>query len=326
MVEIENGGFICAYLFDGEGGGKQLDPAAIRAWKPEDGFLWVHVDRTGEDAVHWLRAESGLPPIVRDAILMEDTRPRAAEFEDGLIVILRGVNLAPGAEPEDMVSIRLWIDSHRVISVRLRRLMAVADIRTELSHGHGPKGPADFLTFLAARLADRMGPVIESMEDMADELEEQVVERAGGDLRTQLGDLRRTVITLRRYIAPQREVIARLASTPAPWIREGHRLHLRESADRMTRFVEALDETRERGSVTHDELTSRLSEQMNRNMYLLSIVAAIFMPLGLITGLLGINVGGIPGTDSPWAFTFVCVLLVVLGCGGVWLLRRLKWV
>ena len=177
MVEVENGGFICAYLFDGEGGGKLLDAAAMRAWKPEDGFLWVHIDRAGEDAVHWLRAESGLPPIVRDAILMEDTRPRAAEFEDGLIVILRGVNLNPSADPEDMVSIRLWIDGRRVISVRLRRLMAVADIRAELSHGRGPKGPADFLAFLAARLADRMGPVIESLEDTADGLEEQVVER-----------------------------------------------------------------------------------------------------------------------------------------------------
>ena len=81
-----------------------------------------------------------------------------------------------------------------------------------------------------------------------------------------------------------------------------------------------------RGSVTHDELSSRLSEQMNRNMYLLSMVAAIFLPLGLITGLLGINVGGIPGTESPWAFTLVCLLLVGLGGIGVWLLRRMKWV
>lgn len=323
---VENDGLVAARLFDGEGGGTALDWDGLRAWTSGQGFLWVHLDRAGEGARRWLERESGLPPLVRDALLTDDTRPRAAEFADGLIVILRGVNLNPGADPEDMVSIRLWIDGGRVISIRLRRLMAVEDIRESLDAGRGPKGPADFLVALTDRLVARMDPVIDELEDAADTIEERVVEGAADDLRARLGDLRRTVITLRRYLAPQREVIARLAGEPAPWIRDGNRLRLRETADRLTRYVEVLDEVRERGSVTHDELTSRLSEQTNRNMYVLSVVAAVFLPLGLITGLLGINVGGIPGTDSPWAFAIVCGLLVVLGGGGVWVLKRLKWI
>jgi zinc transporter len=64
---------------------------------------------------------------------------------------------------------------------------------------------------------------------------------------------------------------------------------------------------------------------MNKAMYLLSIIAAIFLPLGLLTGLLGINVGGIPGTDSKWAFTLVTVVLVSLAIILVAWFKKIKW-
>jgi zinc transporter len=90
----------------------------------------------------------------------------------------------------------------------------------------------------------------------------------------------------------------------------------------VARIVEELDAAREQALVTRDELSSRLSEQMNRTMYLLSLVATVFLPLGLLTGLLGINVGGIPGTESSWAFTVVCLLLGIIGLVEVIILRR----
>ena len=65
---------------------------------------------------------------------------------------------------------------------------------------------------------------------------------------------------------------------------------------------------------------------MNRTMYALSVIAGIFLPLGLLTGLLGINVGGMPGVENGWAFWITCALLVVLAAAEVWLFRRLKWI
>ena len=85
------------------------------------------------------------------------------------------------------------------------------------------------------------------------------------------------------------------------------------------------DAARERAQVAQDELTHRLSEYINRNMYTLSIVAAIFLPLGLITGYLGINVGGIPGEKWDWAFTVVGAMLITFALIEVWLFRRLRW-
>lgn len=131
-----------------------------------------------------------------------------------------------------------------------------------------------------------------------------------------------TSIVLRRYLVPQREVIGRLHAERVSWLSDEIRAYLRESADRVTRYVETLDSARERAAVSSEELASRLAEQMNQTMYLLSVVAAIFLPLGLITGLLGINVGGMPGVDTPWAFTAVTVTMVGLGLLEVWVFRK----
>ena len=63
---------------------------------------------------------------------------------------------------------------------------------------------------------------------------------------------------------------------------------------------------------------------MNKNMYVLSLVAGIFLPLGLLTGLLGINVGGMPGEGNAWAFAIVCIVLVAMAAAVLWIFRRMR--
>jgi zinc transporter len=244
---------------------------------------------------------------------------------DGLLVILRGVNLNPGSDPEDMVSLRLWIDAHRIITLRFRHLMAIEDVRREIESGSGPTSAGDFLTTIAGHLIDRMSPTIDALDDEIDSLEETLLEGQSQDDRRMLAELRRRVITLRRYIAPQRDVMNRLSTERLASLSDLDRARLREVADRVTRYVEDLDAARERAAITQEELASRMSAQMNRTMYVLSLVAAVFLPLGLLTGLLGINVGGIPGTENKLAFTVVCIVLLLIAGIQIWLFRKKRW-
>ncbi|MGB5259388.1 MAG: CorA family divalent cation transporter [Gammaproteobacteria bacterium] len=145
------------------------------------------------------------------------------------------------------------------------------------------------------------------------------------ELRPKIADLRRHAIGLRRYLAPQREAVARLFSEKVEWLSEMDRLRLRESADRTTRPIEDLDLARERAVVVQEELISRLSEKMDRTMYVLSMVAAIFLPLGFLTGLLEVNIAGIPGTGYKGAFVIFCVVLVLMVIVQVWLFKHKKW-
>lgn len=294
-------------------------PAGQGAWR------WIVLERSHAGARQWLNRKSGLPRLAREAVLAEETRPRATLMAEGMLVILRGVNLNPDADPEDMVSLRLWIQNDRVIALRRRRVLATEDVKANMEAGTGPVTPGELVVALADRLNERMGGVIGGLEDRIDELEEQTTELGGEEMREQLVDLRRTVIPLRRHIAPQRDALSQLMTARVDWLDDRQRARLREVADRLQHFVEELDEIRERAMLLHEEVSARIAEQMNRNMYVLSVVAAIFLPLSLITGLLGINVAGIPGASWPYAFVIVCALLGVLGAAEYWLFRWRKW-
>ncbi|MPZ09765.1 MAG: zinc transporter ZntB [Kiloniellaceae bacterium] len=320
----EDGSFVS--LLDGAGGARR--ESAGRDDLDTDQLIWAHLQRDSASAARWLAHERGVPPLVRQALTAEETRPRCTPLEGGLLLILRGVNLNPEADPEDMVSIRIWTDGKRILTVWLRRLLAVGDIDAMLAEGRGPKTVGEFLTLLSERLVGRMEPVIAEIDDRIDALEDEVLEHYDPALRGRLAAVRRQAIVLRRYFAPQREALLRLAtdSEAAPWLEPRDRHLLREVADRITRYVEDLDAGRERAGVVHDQLANHLSDELNRGMYILSVIAAVFLPLGFLTGLLGINVAGLPGAETPWAFAAVCAILAVLAGLELWLLRRLKWI
>lgn len=323
----EPGGLVMAYLFDGEGGGRLLGWEAVREWRPADGFLWVHLDRRAKESRRWLREDSGIAPAICDTLITEEAmRPRSRKIAECTLVILRGANLNPGADPDDMVAIRLWIEPNRAISLRHRRVSAIRDLRDSIEAGQGPCDAGDFLAGMASKLASRMGPVIANLDDEVGRLEADVIGDRSEAHKTELADLRRQAIQLRRYIAPQRDVMADLSREDVSWLDDRHRGHLHETANRVTRFVEDLDAVRERAQIIQDELAALLSEQMNRNTYLLSVVAAVLLPPTFVTGVLGINVDVIPGSGHPWAFFAVCGFLVAAAAIQFWLFRRLKWI
>lgn len=130
-------------------------------------------------------------------------------------------------------------------------------------------------------------------------MEQEVIATESHALRTRLSEIRREAIMLRRYLSPQRDAMTRLPAESVPWLSDANRLHLKEATDRLVRCIEDLDSARDRAAVTQGELANRLSEQLNTRMYVLSLVAAVFLPLGFLTGLLGINLGGIPGSEKP---------------------------
>lgn len=319
-------GLICAYVLDGEGGGKILDWAGVRAWCPGDGILWLHLDRLAEPAAAWVREESGVAPLIVESLLADGSRPRIVTEGNALIVFLRGVNLNPGADPKDMVSARCHIESDRIITLRHARLMAINDLREALERGVGPKTPGEFLVRMAGGLIDRMGPVIAEIDEALDDLEHQVQQAPSPDARVSLRHARQTSIMLRRYLAPQRDAMSRLMAERIAWLDDLDRAMLREIADRTTRYVEDLEAARERAAAVQEEFNYQVSERMNRTMYALTVVAAIMLPPSLIAGLLGINVGGMPGVDSGSAFWIVVVVVIVLAAVEYVFLRKLRWI
>jgi zinc transporter len=320
-----NDGLLNAFLLDGKGGGTPLEWSEVDSWTPAQGALWVHLDFTRPGTHQWLEQKSGLDPLLAEALTADETRPRCESLEEGLLLSLRGVNSNPGSEPEDMVSIRLFCTGERVISTRRRKLLTIGDLVEALKQGKGPRTTGDLTAMLADRLIERMSDVVNDLEERIDNAEEKIIAEAGQAGRGSIQELRREIILLRRYIAPQRDAMNRLSIAKVPWLGKRNRLQLRESADMITRHVEDLDSARDRAGVAYEELSSRLDEQMNSRMYVLSLVAGLFLPLGFLTGLLGINVGGIPLADNPLGFLEVVLFLIFLIVIQVIVFRRKKW-
>ncbi len=326
MMESMEDFILFSYLFDGNGGATPLQGQEIGKQLESDNLAWVHLDATCSETRGWLEQEIDyLDVSIPDALLEEETQPRVLETDRGMMLILRGVNLNENSDPEDMVSVRMWIDQNRIISMRRRPLKAARDIESRLLQGKGPVDSGSFIAMFIDALLDRMEPALQELDDRTDAVEERVLEDASTRQREDINAVRKEAILFRRYLAPQRDTLQHMRQSELEWIGEGERRSIRESFERMRRIVEDLDAVRERSQIVKDELATILADRLNKNMYILSVIAAIFLPLGFLTGLLGINVGGIPGAEDPQAFYYFCAILTAIVVLQVVVFKKLRW-
>ena len=325
MSDSHDDGFLFALKLDGQGNASELSWEGVDEFWDDETFVWVHLDYSDEHSQKWLKEKSGIDPITCETLVSENSRPRCVTSEDGILVNLRGIDHSPDSDVEDMISLRMWVEHNRLITLRQHRNPAVMAVKKQLSSGKGPRDAVGILLELSDEITRHTGKTVSRLDDDMDGYEEQVIATETRELRSKIADIRRSAIGLRRYLSPQREAMTQLTMTKVSWVEESDRIQFREIADRVTRQVEELDAIRDRAAVTQEELASRLAEQSNRTMYILTIITGIFLPLGFLTGLLGINVGGMPGTDSGIAFWMVCGLLLIITIAEIIIFKRNKW-
>lgn len=325
MSEVEPN-FLYSTVLDGHGGGRDIPASDVRDWNPDDGQLWLHMDSTDPSCEAWIRQQEGVDDVIADTLLADETRPRSVVTANGLLVVLRGVNTNPGADPEDMVSVRIWLERNRLISTRRRRLLSVVDVHEALLAGTGPRSRGEFLILVIEGIANRIGDFVDGIEDRISELEDRLGAGATIELRSAIADVRRQIASVRRFLAPQRDALDRLIRHHNELLSSDETHRLREEADRITRHLEDLDLARERTLVLQEELQGRLAEEQNARMYVLSVVAAIFLPLTFVTGLLGMNVGGLPGTENPQGFAVAMIVMLAATGGLVAYFRWKRWI
>ncbi len=321
-------GLVHAFVLDGRGGARAISREAFAGLElAEQESLWLHWDRSHPQTQDWLRRESGLSAFACDLLLEENTRPRLLSLPDHeLLLFLRGVNLNPGAEPEDMVSVRIFADARRAISLRMRPLRASEDVIRDLLAGSGPKTSSELILSLADYLTDKVDDLVAELADRVDTQEDLVDadERHMPD-HDQLLQLRRRAASLRRFLAPQRDIYAQLARNQLPWFVADDSDYWNELNNRLTRYLEELELSRERVSLVLDAESRRMDERTNRILYRFSIITMVFLPMSFLTGLLGINVGGMPGAQSAYGFLIACLVMAAIGVGQWWLFRRWRW-
>lgn len=327
MLDVAEG-LISVWAFDGKGGGTRLTLEEARGpyTLPEGGFLWLHFRHLERLDQVWLRQQSGIDPSAVESMQEAEGRARCAVFADGALLTLRGINLQRNALPEELVTVHLWIDPRRIVSVQHEPLSALADYSDMVARGRCPRSQGELVAELSMRLVDRLDSVVTSLLDEADELEDGAYAANFSDIMPKIVVMRRVAIKLRRHIAPQREALNHFSLEDDEWLGPKDRNRLRDAADRVTRFTEELEGVRERAALIRDQMVDRRAEQMNRSMLVLAAVTVVFAPLTLISGMFGMNVGGIPGSSDGEGFWLVSFLLVAVGLGMLYAFRLIRWI
>lgn len=313
-------------VLDGRGGGRPLGWADAQGWEPAapGEVLWLHVCRNRPGVQEWLES-LGIPEPTVELLISDETRPRAFREGRALVATLRGINFNPGAEPEDMVALQVWSDGDRVFTLRRRRLQSPRDVCALVDAGHGPRDAGRVITDLVEALINRMNASIVDMNEAIDAMEEDGAEVDTDDMLEQIAAIRRNCLGLQRHMAPQHEALETIARTAPDWFEAEDRREIAESIDRLRRFLEDINISKESALVLQDDIRARSVARAERTNYLLTIVAAIFLPLGFITGLLGINVGGMPGVEDSHAFWIVVGLCCAILFAQLVLFWKWKW-
>lgn len=282
---------------------------------------WIHCDRGSVQFEQWL-VEQGVDESVRESLLASDTRPRFQQINnDSFFLILRGVNLNKGKEPDDMLTIRLLYTPQRIITCNQQSSKAIQSVVKAFKNASGPENLEMLVIALLTQLNAKIDLVLEPIEQFIDE---QDTDAFSKEEISEVSAQHKKLLRLNRFLKPQRYALSALCKNKVATF-ESCDVYLANQLDALQRIVDTIDFYIAQIDVINHRIEQINAEVMNRNTYLLSIIAGVFLPLGFLTGLFGINIGGMPGVENQSAFYWFCGVLTGIGLFEIYLFRRLKF-
>lgn len=317
-----------AFAFQIQPDGRSVELDESRCQEALDsgaGLVWLHLDLQAPEARRWLQRDSHLDPMETEALMAEATRPRLSLLPHGVLMNLRGLNARSQHEMTETISVRCWFEENRVITASRFPLQALEKLAEMARAGHQLQSAGAIASYLIDILVEDIGTYVDGLEEELDTLVEQIDSAPEDVVREAIHRLQRQAILLRRFIAPQQLALGKFSESEISWLTPRSRRRTMEAANEISRLVEVLNFVWERAQIIREDLQMRSTGETNRRLYLLSILSAIFLPLSFVTGLLGVNVGGIPGAESHQAFAVLCLLIAMLAMAFGWWLKRSRW-
>lgn len=285
------------------------------------GVTWIDIDIADEEERAWLVAWNEISDQAK-ALLLEPVRLSHREhLVDGMILSLRTMQAGETDYIDHLTDLKLLIGRSQAITVRTGEVAAVDELRQFLRSGRILVTPVDLLGFMVSGMTKRMEVVIFDLTRDIDAVEDQLLDSESVPSGQTMNELRRRVIRIRRQLTSVQQVLSPIASDPALTLDADDRETLVRASNHVTRYMESLEDCRTHVQMLQDHIEAQHVTTMNRSSLNLTIVATVFLPLTFLSGLLGMNVAGIPEEHNPWAFWVVSGVSSLLALV-VWLLLR----
>ena len=322
---VSRRGLVCGFGVDLSGTMTEIDPSEIDAvLASEDTMVWLHFDQSDAEARTWIETSDHLPDAAKAILLKSDTHMRIESAGRGLAGVVGDLHHDFRESPNQLDVLRLYIDNHCLISVRRNPLSSVLKLRQAIGEGLRVERPITLITHFLHHLTDTLGDVMLELADDVDAVEDTILLGRPSRPGEELGRIRRVAAQLRRHMVPQQHALLGLLSHLPDWIGSADATQLRNAVERLAALGHDLELVQERSRLLQEQASARLAEMTGRNLYILAVATTIFLPITFLTGVFGMNLGGLPYLQNPHGFWFGIGLMVVTVVVTLFLLRRSK--
>ncbi|HET8710062.1 MAG TPA: CorA family divalent cation transporter [Spongiibacteraceae bacterium] len=307
----DSGGLICGFRLQLQGTAQPLKWDAKFNPDTIEEPVWLHFNLADTRATNWIATCEAIPPDARDLLLDHEEQARHEVADNGIALVIGDLHHDFSGDPEGLGTLRLYIDKHLLITGRRHPLKAVDELRREMSSGLEVATTGDLFARLIELLAAAFQRVVKDQADIVDDVEDQILAGNVRDQGAELGRVRRLLTRLRRHVNGERHALAQGLARVHRWAGSADTTELRQAVERLDGTAQDLELVQERSRLMQEEIAGRLGEATNRNLYLLSVLTTVLLPINLITGIFGMNTPGLPWTDNQNGFwhAVICMLI-----------------
>ena len=323
----DQSGLVCGYVFGEDMRGHPIESNEAAQWmrrrdRQESEFIWLHFNLANTASEKWLKENTELADEFYET-LHEGPRSTRIELADStLIAVVNDVLHDFSFEPSDISTLWLSVDRHVVISARRKPLKAIDRLRNAVKNGEPLRSSVELLIHLLRDQADVLVKIVRDAILQVDRIEDNLLAGKLNHKRADLGALRRVLVRLQRLLAPEPAALFRLLQRPPSWVAELDSQELRQSTEEFSVVLNDIASLQERIKLLQEEIAARINESNNRSLFVLTIVTVLALPINIIAGLFGMNVGGIPLAQDPKGFWIVVGIVATFTVVAGWLVFR----
>ena len=316
-------GLICGYLFMPGQTGVSVDLDRALQWLDEhdglrDGFVWLHFNLSDTPAEGTLRRRLPMVPEFFDALREGSRSTRIEDASDTLVAVVNDVAYEFAFDASEIATLWVQVSPGLAITARTHPLKSIDRLRQAVRDGLPFGSSVDFLNRLMRDQGDVLVRIVRAATLQVDDIEDSLLAGRLRSKRLDLGKLRRVLVRLQRLLAPEPGALFRLLRRPPPWVPADDADGLRQATEEFTLVLRDVAELQERIKLLQEEIAAQLGEQTNRSLFTLTVVTVLALPINIVAGLFGMNVGGIPLAEDAHGFAFIVGLILAFTVLAAW--------
>jgi len=298
-------------------------------FKDKPTVTWINVDGIHQvEIIEKLGSHFGLHPLLLEDILNTEQRPKMEDFGDYIFVVLKMLYYNGKGDEIEAEQVSLILGSNFVISFQEREGDVFDPVRERIRQGKGRirQAGADYLAYvLLDAIVDSCFLILETLGERIEDTEQQLATNPTPETVQLIRKLKKEMLILRKSVWPLREVVSGLERCESALIQESTDAYLRDVYDHTIQVIDTVESLRDMVSGMLDIYLSSISNRMNEVMKVLTIFAAIFIPLTFVAGIYGMNFQFMPELGWRWGYPMILIVMASIAAGMLGYFRRKKW-